>query len=133
MTEARERINKMERRKVHTVILKVIFHNVEWSKFLEEKVKEGIQAIAAKIPKLKEEGKVIHKTRHYHFGKGPGVDPSNEVLYRSRSDGDERLRRGTQRNLQSESIVFVYGPQDMGFKQQGITEGLEFMFKNPVQ
>ena len=94
MDEARKCIENVERRKVHTVILKVHFYNVKWDESLEKEVQTGIQMITNSVLKSREKKEIIHITRHYHFGKGPNVDPSGEVLYRSRSNAEERPRQG---------------------------------------
>ncbi|KAE9547112.1 hypothetical protein FO519_009676 [Halicephalobus sp. NKZ332] len=143
MRKAKKCIENMERRELHTTVLKIIFRDVELADYIEA----GVRAVANIIPSLSEEGEIIYKTRHYDFGKGPGVDPSNEVLYKPRSDNDERPRKDSHRNLQSESAVFVYGPHDMTsdeadsfyqmintyLEQQGIAGRLEFMFKSSTQ
>ncbi|KAE9549530.1 hypothetical protein FO519_007260 [Halicephalobus sp. NKZ332] len=95
MIEAKKCIEKIEKREVHTVILKVTLCNIRSKMFLEEKVEEGIRKIVTNMSRLKQEGEIIYKIHHHHFRKEPNSDHSNEALHKSRSNDNEGLVKRT--------------------------------------
>jgi len=145
MDEARKCIEKIERQEVHKPILKARFCNIQWNELIEQEVENGIRTISEKHPKLKDN--VIFKVRHYHFAKGPNVNPSCEVSYTRISNTEKERKTNIFEDIKSESTVFVYGPYDTNpseadflyremdsyLKKYSVNEGLEFIFKKSNQ
>jgi len=97
-------IEKIERRELHTSIVKIQFSDP-----IREKIEEIVKFILDKYSSPEGE-KPLYVFRELHFGKGPNVDPMENVIFSPRSKSSHARTRGnSESQLKSETTLFIYG------------------------